>query len=249
MRINKKGSYLTEAAITLPVFLIAVLTMTSVILMYACIEDCTFIAANELRRCAAEAAVADTSLALPYRVKKGIENDHSQVKSAVLRDAGLRAERWGVDELLYIDYRLKLKQNNPLGIDAAAGYDLALVTRAYVGRERDESSMSADEFADADSSPVFIFPKRGEKYHSAGCAFLKAASTSGALTSSLRSRYKSCPLCHSGKAGTGTLVYYFPSAGEDYHLAGCPSLQRNYIEIDKTTAAERGYTACSKCGG
>ena len=111
------------------------------------------------------------------------------------------------------------------------------------------SLLSADEFADADSSPVFIFPKRGEKYHSAGCAFLKAASTSGALTSSLRSRYKSCPLCHSGKAGTGTLVYYFPSAGEDYHLAGCPSLQRNYIEIDKTTAAERGYTACSKCGG
>ena len=58
--INKKGSYIIEAAITLPVFLIALIVMSSIILMYACIEDCIFIAANELRRGAAEAIIADT---------------------------------------------------------------------------------------------------------------------------------------------------------------------------------------------
>ena len=57
---NKKGSYIIEAAITLPVFLIALIVMSSIILMYACIEDCIFIAANELRRGAAEAIIADT---------------------------------------------------------------------------------------------------------------------------------------------------------------------------------------------
>ena len=45
MLTNKKGSYLLESAISLPVFIIAVMVMSSVILMYACIEDCTFIAA------------------------------------------------------------------------------------------------------------------------------------------------------------------------------------------------------------
>ena len=144
---------------------------------------------------------------------------------------------------------MKLRKDNPAGINSEADYDLSLVTRAYVGRERDVGNMSADDFADDDSEPVFIFPKRGEKYHSEGCGFLRAASTSGPLTASVRSKYRSCPLCHSGKAGIGSLVYYFPAAGEDYHLPGCAALQRNYIETDKRTALERGYTACSKCGG
>lgn len=249
MYTNKKGNYILEAAITLPVFLIAVITMSSIILMYACIEDCTFIAANELRRGAAEAVITDTSIAIPYRIRKEIENNHSQIESTKLNDAGLRITRWGTDELLTVDYTLRLRTNNPLGINATADYNMSLVTRAYVGRERDEGNMSAEEFADDDSVPVFIFPKRGEKYHSNGCDFLKAASRSGTLTAMIKKQYKSCPICHSGKAELGSLIYYFPSRGEDYHLPGCASLQRNYIEIDKSVAIERGYTACGKCGG
>ena len=249
MLINKRGSYLTEAAISLPVFIIAVIVMSSVILMYACIEDCTFIAANELRRGAAEAVMADTSIALPHRIRKELEDNHSQVHSARLTDAGFRCRRWGIDELILVDFRLKLKTGNPLGIKAEADYDLALATRAYVGRERDGPNMTAEEFADEDAEAVYIFKKRGEKYHSKGCTFLKAASTSAALSGSIRKKYKACPLCHSSKAENGALVYYFPSDGEDYHLPGCASLQRNYIEIDRGTALSRGYTACSKCGG
>ncbi len=247
--INKRGSYLVEAAISLPVFIIAVIVMSSVILMYACIEDCAFIAANELRRCAAEAVIADTSIVLPHRIRKELEENHSQVHTARLIEAGLRSERWGIDELLLVDFRLTLKTNNPLGIKAEADYDLALATRAYVGRERDETNMTAEEFADEDAEAVYVFPKRGEKYHSKGCTFLRAASTSAALSGSIRRKYKACPLCHSSRASNGALVYYFPSDGEDYHLPGCPALQRNYIEIDKGTALRRGYTSCSKCGG
>ena len=246
---NKKGSYLTEAVIALPIFIIAVIVMSSVILMYACIEDCNFIMANEMRRGAAEAAVADTSIAIPFRIRKEIESKHSQIHSATLTDAGFRTSRWGADELIALTFRVKMSTPNPLGIRAEASYDLSLVTRAYVGRERDGPPMSDGEFSDYDADAVFIFPKRGERYHSKGCGFLKAASRSGALTSSVKRKYKSCPLCRSGKAAEGALIYYFPSAGEDYHLPGCPSLQRNYIEIDKRTAKERGYTACAKCGG
>ena len=249
IHINKKGSYLLEAVISLPVFIIAVIVMSSVILMYACIEDCAFIAANELRLGAAEAVIADTSVAVPFRLKKAVVKKHSQISSARITDAGCRCERWGVDELIAVSIRMRLKTNNPLGINASADYDLSLAARAYVGRERDGPAMSADDFADADSEAVYIFPKRGEKYHCAGCTFLKAASTSAALTASLKRKYRSCPLCHSSRAGIGSLVYYFPSDGEDYHMPGCPSLQRNYIEIDKETAMRRGYTACSKCGG
>lgn len=246
---NKKGSYIVEAAVTLPVFLIAVIIMSSVILMYACIESCTFIAAGEARRSAAEAVFADTGAMLPYRIKKEIKSRHSQIKSASVTDYGYRVSRWGQDELIALRMELRLRSRNPIGLKSEAGYSLAVVTRAYVGKVRSVPPMGADELEGADSDPVFIFPKRGERYHSEGCGFLTAASTSGTLTSSLRRKYKACPLCGSRKAPAGSRIYYFPSAGEDYHLSGCPALQRNYIEIDKRDAQARGYTPCSKCGG
>lgn len=246
---SRKGSYIVEAAIVLPVFLVAVIVMNSVILMYACIESSSFTAACELRRSSAEAAFSDTSALLPFRLKSELESEHSQIHTTRVTDYGYRVSRWGQDELIALTIDMDLRTANPLGLKARAEYDLSLVTRAYVGKIRDNPAMTADELAGGNAEPVFIFPKRGEKYHSAGCGFLTAASTSGVLTSSVRAKYKSCPLCRSGSAENGSRIYYFPAAGEDYHLSGCPSLQRNYIEIDKKDALERGYTPCSKCGG
>lgn len=246
--INKKGGYLVEAAISLPIFLISVICLSSIILMYACIENCNFIAANEMRRGAAEAILADTGSLLPYRIKKEIEDEHSIVESTKLKDYGYRVSRWGIDELIALSLLVDMNSKNPIGLLSKAEYEISMVTRAYVGRFRGDNHMTADEFA-SDGDAVYIFPKRGEKYHKEGCRHLKAASTSGALSPAIKRKYKSCPLCKSGKAANGSLIYYFPAAGEDYHLGGCSSLERNYIEIERRVAIERGYGACETCGG
>ena len=246
---GKRGSYLVEAAIALPLFLIAVMVMSSVILMYACIENSCFIAAGEMRRSAAEAVFANTSVLLPHRIKKEITDAHSQAETLRVTDYGYRTSRWRQDELIILTLNMRLRTPNPIGLKAKADYRLSMVTRAYVGKIRSNPPMSASEMSGGASEPVYIFPKRGERYHSEGCGFLRAASTSGTLTSSVRRKYKSCPLCRSGRAASGSRIYYFPAAGEDYHLAGCPALQRNYIEIDRKDAEERGYSPCSKCGG
>ena len=246
---GRRGSYTLEAAITLPIFLIAVILLTSIVLIYACIEDCSFIAANELRRGAAEAIYADTSLLIPYRIRKETAGSHSRVRTAHVTDYGYRTSRWGKDQLIAITLSMRLGSGVHKGMRAQADYDLSMVTRAYVGGTRDVPKMSESEMAGDDSEPVYIFPKRGEKYHSKGCGFLTAASVSSSLTPAVRRRYSACPLCGSRKAGIGSHVYYFPAAGEDYHLPGCASLQRNYVEVDKKDAVRRGYTPCAKCGG
>ena len=245
---NKKGSYLVEAAIALPIMIIAVMCLSSIVLMYACIEDCNFIAANEMRKAAFESMLADTAMTVPYRIKKEIVDGHSLVDSAKVTDFGYRVTRWDTDELIACSMLMKMKSKNPLAMAAGGEYEISLVTRAYVGRFRGDDPMSADEFA-SNGDAVYIFPKRGEKYHSEGCRHLTAASTSGVLGPSIKSRYKSCPLCKSGRAANGTLIYYFPAAGEDYHLRGCGALERNYIEIERETAIERGYGPCATCGG
>lgn len=245
---NKKGSYILESTIALPVFMIAIVVMSSIILMFSCIEDANFIMANEIRRSAAEAIVVDSSILLPERVENKITSNHSQVANISMMDYCYRAEKWNQDELILLKYQMLLETKSPLNLASRASYDVSLVTRAYVGKERVLDNMSEEEM-NADASPVYIFPKRGEKYHSRDCRVLTLSIKSGILNGDIKGKYKACSVCHSKKAEPGSKVYYFPDDGEAYHVEGCPVLERNYIEVEKRVAVKRGYTACSKCGG
>ena len=247
--INKRGEYIVEAAISFPVFLIAMVIMLSIILMYACIENSNFILATELRRAAIEARVPETGALIPHRISKRILEENSIAKSANLTDYRYRQTAFGIDELICLKYTLRMEANNPLDLASEAEYDLSLVTRAYVGRERELLPMSEDELSHSESESVYIFPKRGEKFHKKGCNVLHAAYTSTVLSKSLKRKYGSCPKCHSSKASEGSIVYIFENEGENYHLAGCNTLERNYIEVTRKIAKRRGYEACNKCGG
>lgn len=245
---NKKGSYILESTIALPIFMLAVVVMSSIILMFSCIEDANFIIANELRRAAAEAVIIDSSILIPERVENKIKHNHSQVESMSMKDYCYRTERWSQDELIALKYQMQLETKSPLNFASKASYDVSLVTRAYVGKERELDNMTEEEM-NADASPVYIFPKRGEKYHIKDCQVLSVRLKAGSLNGDIKSKYKACSVCHSKKAKPGSTIYYFPEDGEAYHIEGCPVLERNYIEVEKRVAVKRGYTACSKCGG
>lgn len=245
---NKRGSYITEASISLPIFIIAIIVMSSVILMYACIENSTFIIATELRRASCEALLGDEASIVPGRIIRRIKA-HSQVSNIRIDEYGYRKEFLNNDEIILIRLRLLLRTDNPIGIASEAESTLSCVTRAYVGKIGQYEPMSAEEFEETGDETVFVFPKAGERYHNKVCNVLKAASKAVALTESVRKTYSSCSICKSGGTGNGSLVYVFPSSGEAYHLPSCKALDRNYIEIMKRTARKRGYTPCLKCGG
>ena len=245
---NKKGSYILESTISLPIFMIAVVVMCSVILMFSCIEDANFIVGDELRRAGAEAVYINSSSLVPGRIERKIKDNHTQVNSISLNEYRYRTEMWNQDELIAIKYRMQLETKSPLNLASRAVYDVSLVTRAYVGKERELDNMTEEEM-NADGSPVYIFPKRGEKYHVKGCAVLSVSVKSCSLSNYIKSKYHSCSVCHSKNAKAGSTVYYFPEDGEAYHVGNCPVLERNYVEVEKRVAVKRGYTACSKCGG
>lgn len=248
MRINKRGSYIVEATICLPIFIAAVVTLLSIILMFSCIEDAEFIMATELRRASAEAIYTNTSPLLPARVY-GRVNVHSQVELLTPTEYQYRASRWGNDELILLAFDMRLNSRNPIGIASSARYRLSGITRAYVGKVRNVPAMSREEFAETGDETTFIFPKAGEKHHKQQCTYVIAACRSTILSPSIRRRYSSCAVCRSKSAANGSLVYVFPNEGEAFHLPSCETLDRNYVEVMKRTARQRGYTACSKCGG
>lgn len=248
LHLTKKGSYFVEAAITLPIFIIAILTMSSIILMYHCIEDSNFIAADEVRRVCAVSVLTNVRAPIPHRIKLRIEEGHSVAGEIRTKEYKYRKEIQGIDELIAVKMKLSMKSANPLGLAANAEYDLSCISRAYVGKDREKKPMSEAEFA-SDSTTVYIFPERGEKYHNKNCNVLKAKYESRVLSESLKRKYKPCPKCKSKRASVGAVVCVFPDDGEAYHMPNCKTLQRNYIEIEKSTAIERAYKPCLKCGG
>lgn len=246
---NKRGSYIVEATLLLPIFMIAVMVMSSIISAYSCIEDANYISANYLRKSAAVASKINVHTLAPHQINKELCSKHSQIDGFIVNSSVYRKKLIGIDEIIALDENMRLNTKNPIGFKAEANYRIKTITRAYVGRIRENTHMTVDDLTGEGDKAVYIFPKRGEKYHNKGCTYMNSKVTSTTLTPTLRKKFAPCPVCKSKKAKTGSRVYYFPVEGECYHMNGCRVMERNYIEITKKIAERRGYTPCTKCGG
>lgn len=246
---NISGSYLVEGAICLPLFIIGIVTFLSVILMYAAVENANYVGADEMRRAMAEAGIFPSHITASRRIKKRMMEYSHLVESTSIRDLRFRTEYKGIDEVIAISMDMELKARNPMNFMSSARYRMSLMSRAYVGKKRSLKPATDSDMQDKNAAGVYVFPKRGEKYHREGCTFMKAGTVTRSLDPYVRKQYKNCPVCHSSKAKNGTTVYVFPKYGEGYHLKSCGVLNRRYMEMEKETALERGYTPCSKCGG
>ena len=245
---GKRGSLIVEAAAALPVFMTAMIVLSSILLYYAAIEDANFILATEMIRGSAEEIAVSGDISVPFATMQRVSDAHSAVRSQWVSDYGYRVTRGGNDELIAVSIRMNMTTDNPLGLAAKASYQVSLMTRAYVGKTRSQHPMSETEFM-SDSEAVYIFPKDGVRYHKRNCTFVRSACSQATLTPAVRRRYTGCSVCRSGSAEDGALIYVYPAYGETYHLPGCVVLDRNFIEIEKRIAVRRGYTPCSKCGG
>ncbi|MBR0373527.1 MAG: hypothetical protein IJH91_03235 [Mogibacterium sp.] len=248
-RIGKKGSYIVEAVLTIPVFLIAVIVMLSIITLYADIEESNYVLANEMRKEAIRTEFITGEFFFSGTTANRIQKASPHIRKLTINDYLYREQYLQIDEVLFLEYDTQLHVDNPLGLLTDAKYKLALMTRAYVGKWRDIDPMSDDDLAGDDSDPVYVFPKMGRRYHVKSCTYVRSAYVTVPLTNALRSKYAPCSVCHSGNAALGTSVCYFPEYGDAYHLKGCRVLSRDYIEMERSTAVERGYTPCTKCGG
>lgn len=245
---NKKGSYILESVIVMPIFIISIVVMTSIILLYISIEDSSFIMAREMRYAAIKGYFFDKDFELPLIIKKDIRSNNKMISDVLISEYGYKVDRLTNDEMIILSMIINFDVKNPLKLASKSKYELALATRAYVGKEGDIEPLDEEGFMRNDEE-VYIFPKSGKKYHNINCTYMKAAAYPQSLNRTIRKKYGSCPICNSKKAELGSLVYVFPRYGENYHLPGCDVLERHYIIISRKTAEKRGYDQCSKCGG
>ena len=245
---NKKGVYTIEAAVCLPLVILAVITLGYFIEADSAWENCMNAAYRECSY--AQASGLDLSkLALGMKLRREAADCGQDVDLRVIHQLYSYSDGEHTD---LNSFRMKadVDLSLPLRFGRAFSYEGTVKYRDFTGLRYSREALGAEGLEqDADSTEVWIFPQSGTKYHLEGCTYVKATVHSCILTSALKKQYSACAMCRSGSLPAGSVVFCFNGEDTCYHRGNCRSIKRHTAVIDRSEAEQKGYTPCSKCGG
>jgi hypothetical protein len=250
----KRGSVTIEAALFLPLFFVAILTVAFSMRWILYELQTTNLALDEANRVAISAYQDDWDVLS----RNGIFSLNHRIITRSLEETSLEHACYvsqtahefldsGLTDLIEISITYPRSIPVPFFQDYSRQGETRLLFRAFVGRSQEESFSLED--VDDDDFIVWVFPVAGERYHLEDCGFIKVCARQKILSSSLRSTYSPCQHCHPETLEDGHYVYVFPNQGSVYHRGNCFIVDRFVIAMMKSAAEERGYTPCKSCFG
>lgn len=247
---NKKGYITLEAAIFLPIFIIAVLTLGYFIKIYSTAENITYAVLDETSYLAARASIVKAAPSFRWTLKERIEEENSQADNVQISLFRYLYSDGEQDNLITAACSYRVKLTLPLPMADGAELESRIKCRGFVGLKKTASPMPFEEMEKEGAwRPVWIFPMSGKKYHGGSCRYVKENAKQMVLTGDLKRQYHPCELCKPEALSVGMYVYCFTNAGRAYHRKDCKQVDKYTIEIDLEDARSKGYAPCSKCGG
>lgn len=246
-KLTKQGSYLVEAVIVVPIFILAVLALISMIPVTAACERMIFATTDEMRLESAKSAFRKNPAALPPLLAHRITEENREVTDYDTTYYRYLYEKNGIEDLFSISFRSFLQEKNTLGLFDHIEFQAKVTARAFTGKLHRKPPNGAQE--EDEDKTVYVFPEWGMKYHQRQCTYVRANCQMVYLSQKTKRQYAPCKLCKAGSAPIGSPVFCFNQNGQVYHLAECRTVDRYYVEMDKHSAVEKGYRPCSKCGG
>ncbi len=243
---TKQGGYITEAAIIVPMFILATIALIGIVPVIAMGENVVWCAADEIRQEGVLCRVNQSPGRMPVLLEARAHSESSALKHLYIESYDYLVPHGNIEDLIRIRFRAKGGVHDPLGNFDDIRFRGTVVGRAFTGRVRDGSARSSFE---DDDSLVWIFPEDGVRYHQGSCQHVKASCRMVPLSEDVRSSYHPCPNCSAKTASIGTPVYVFDRDGEAYHYGDCRSVDRWCEQATRSHAEELGYTPCTVCGG
>ena len=258
MRNSKKGGYIVEAAIVLPIFIVAVILLISIVPRAARCERLVYAICDEMTQENIQAHFFKSYMRCRSNLTDGAlralksDDSFSVDRLGYCHTDRVRSGRTSmvIDDVITADFTAVITYMDPLSMGSDMEFSGKIKCRPYTGTERREEAMSREDMErDENSDPVYVFPNSGERYHRKDCSVLNPACEAAVLSQDIKRRYGSCSLCNSGEKSVGSTVFLFRQAGEAYHTGQCSTVDKYYIEMDRSEAGEKGDTACHICGG
>ena len=247
---DKKGFYTVEAAIFLPLMLLAVLSLGYYMRVEGTWENCIHGAVDESTLIASRSYDYVNAMSAGAAVSKRINDDNPALDEMKIKSLRVMYSDGHTDDLTSYKIDASIHLKLPLGFSREFAMEQGIKFRGFTGVDGGGDPMGAEGLETyAQQNPVWIFPHAGEKYHSENCTYVKASVSPKVLTEALKKKYDSCSLCRSGDIPSGSIVFCFGSEDTAYHSGTCSSIDRHTVVIDESEAVKKGYGACSKCGG
>lgn len=247
LKRTKAGSYIVEAVIVIPVFIMAVLMLISIIPITAVCENTAFAVADEMHIEMVKSAFRKNSGALPVLLRHRIVTENPKINFCGIKDFDYLYSDENIDDLLHLDMEIIFREKNPMGLFSSVNFQCKATARAFTGKYHSIPPCSSED--SDDDKIVYIFPEWGKRYHGKNCTYIKSNCRMVYLSQDTKKDFRPCQLCHAGSALIGSPVFCFMQNGRVYHIAGCRTIDKYYVETTKKECESRGYTPCSKCGG
>ena len=169
MKSTKKGSITVEAAIILPLFIIAVLTISYTVKLIEAEENVINGVADEARYIAAYAYIERTGIGVKSRIEKRVREDKAAEAFSVKRLGYLYSDFHNTG-LISIDMAYTVRNRMPVKMRGDFHRKTGILFRGFVGRDNKGQIFSFDMMQTADDgTTVWVFPVAGERYHSENC--------------------------------------------------------------------------------
>lgn len=250
---TKKGNLSVEAAIILPLMIIGILTVGTLIKVHSINQDMMNIALDETRILAIEAYTSVgkvKSAGFPNQLITRITDENKAVSQVRMTDLKYLKSYGSLDKLICFNINYDIDLPFPIDLYGSLPENEVVVARAFVGSDQYSGTISAKEMeTEEESELVWIFPNQGKKYHQKNCPYIAVAATQEMLKPEIRKKYQPCRICKPSELSNGSMVYCFKNSGYVYHRGSCYIVDRYVVEIEKSEAIKRHYSACLKCGG
>ena len=158
MKSTKKGSITVEAAIILPLFIIAVLTISYTVKLIEAEENVINGVADEARYIAAYAYIERTGIGVKSRIEKRVREDKAAEAFSVKRLGYLYSDFHNTG-LISIDAAYTVRNRMPVKMRGDFHRKTGILFRGFVGRDNKGQIFSFDMMQTADDgTTVWVFP-------------------------------------------------------------------------------------------
>lgn len=247
---KNEGSIIIEAAIILPLFILAMLSLATLIRMVD-VEESLMNAYAKEAACIAKHAYADTASPIDRDIARRIKNAGcGPAKNICLENFNFFYQDRGIDGLISGDLCCDILIPLPLNFIRTSEFQERLLYRAFIGAECYGPSLGFECMEEKQESDiVYVFPKAGKRFHDRDCSYIAVCPTEATLSKRIKREFSPCKICRPEILPFGSKVYCFYRTGKAYHRGSCPLVDRYVIPMEKSDAIAKGYSPCQKCKG